>query len=459
MTEDLPIACGTAMPIGWTLVNFEDICGSGQYGWTSSASSEGTVKYLRTTDITKGKISWDSVPYCKETPADIEKYRVQKNDILISRAGSIGFSSLIDEIPTLTIFASYLIRFVPSEEVKPTYIAYFLKSPDYWRQIADFSSGIALANINAKKISKIKVPLPPLNEQRRIVEKLDRIFDRLRKVRDELSHIKKLIDRYRQAVLTAAFRGDLTADWRENPMPSNWNFKKFRLVADFKNGINFSKEKKGDKGIPTVDVLNMYSKGIYVDVRGLYNVDIDIKDDYILKYGDILFVRSSVKKEGVGWTSLFPKTDKTVTFCGFIIRARVNLCEVYPEFLTYFFRTDNSRRILIDSSHQVTIANINQVSLSELDLLLPPLEEQKEIVRRVEERFAKIEKIEQEYQKAVKLCDRLEQETLAKAFRGELVPQDPNDEPASVLLERIRAEQQSKTQAKTAKSKKRSGKK
>jgi len=83
---------------------------------------------------------------------------------------------------------------------------------------------------------------------------------------------------------------------------------------------------------------------------------------------------------------------------------------------------------------------INQPTLISLPIELPPLEEQKEIVRRVEKMFEKIDRMEEEYQQAAKLCDRLEQATLAKAFRGELVPQDPDDEPASVLLEQVKRE-------------------
>ena len=97
--------------------------------------------------------------------------------------------------------------------------------------------------------------------------------------------------------------------------------------------------------------------------------------------------------------------------------------------------------------------NIKLETLNLYPFPLPPLEEQKEIVRRVEKMFEKIDMMEQEYQKAAKLCDRLEQATLAKAFRGELVPQDPDDEPASVLLEQVKREKQVQPKGKSVKSK------
>ena len=95
--------------------------------------------------------------------------------------------------------------------------------------------------------------------------------------------------------------------------------------------------------------------------------------------------------------------------------------------------------------------------IKSLPVPLPPLAEQKEIVQQVETLFESIDPMVQEYQKASKLCDRLEQATLSKAFRGELVPQDPNDEPASALLERLQAENPTQTKGKSVKSKQRSG--
>ena len=106
-----------------------EVCLQSQYGWTTSASSEGNLHLLRTTDITSGKIDWGSVPYCAEEPPEIEKYLLHDGDIVISRAGSIGFSLLIKN-PEPAVFASYLIRFKPL--IDEQYAKYFLQTPAYW---------------------------------------------------------------------------------------------------------------------------------------------------------------------------------------------------------------------------------------------------------------------------------------------------------------------------------------
>lgn len=92
-------------------------------------------------------------------------------------------------------------------------------------------------------------------------------------------------------------------------LPQGWRWIELEEISDFKNGINFKKEQKGGQGILTVDVLNMYSQGITVILDKLYRVDIRVDQERILKYGDILFVRSSVKREGVGWAALFKEAS------------------------------------------------------------------------------------------------------------------------------------------------------
>ena len=165
-------------------------------------------RLLRTTDITKGKINWDTVPFCKDKPKNVDKYLLKDNDIVISRAGSIGESYILKNVDK-AVFASYLIRFTPKKEVNPDYIAYFLKSPLYWRQVKEASLGIAIPNINATKLSKFALPLPERPIQDKIVEEIETQFTQLDAGVAALKRAQANLKRYRAAVLKAACEGKL----------------------------------------------------------------------------------------------------------------------------------------------------------------------------------------------------------------------------------------------------------
>jgi type I restriction enzyme S subunit len=156
---------------------------------------------------------------------------------------------------------------------------------------------------------------------------------------------------------------------------------RFGDIAEFKNGINFSSEQKGEIGILTIDVLNMYGAGYNVTFDKLYRVNKIVNESYYLREGDILFVRSSLKREGVGWASLFISNDEPTTYCGFIIRARINESDFDKIFLTYYFRSDIARSKLISSSAKLGITNINQGNLSNVYIPKPTSPEQKKIAR------------------------------------------------------------------------------
>lgn len=172
-------------------------------------------------------------------------------------------------------------------------------------------------------------------------------------------------------------------------MKNGWAEKKLSELYSFKNGINSTKHQKVGRGILTIDVLNMYGDDLYVDVDDLYRVDKEVKGEYILQEGDLLVVRSSVKRDGVGWATLFRPVDEPVTFCGFIIRARP-VSNTLPEYLVHFLRCPSSRERLIGSAKQSTITNINQARLGELTVPVPPLPEQRRIVGILDEAFAGI---------------------------------------------------------------------
>ena len=197
------------LPSGWATTTLGDVCHKPQYGWTTKAVDKPSdMRLLRTTDISKGPIDWPSVPYCAENPPDKEKYKLQSGDIVISRAGSVGLSALIENCPD-SVFASYLIRFRVLEHLDRRFVLWSLKSPGYWKQISQESAGIALQNVNAKKLATLELPLPPLPEQRHIVAEIEKHFTRLDASVAALKRVQANLKRYRASVLKSACEGKL----------------------------------------------------------------------------------------------------------------------------------------------------------------------------------------------------------------------------------------------------------
>jgi type I restriction enzyme S subunit len=172
------------------------------------------LKLLRTTDISGGAVDWSQVPGCREEPENPEKYLLSPGDIVVSRAGSVGVSYLIKDCPK-AIFASYLIRIKPLPPIPSEFIAYFFRSPQYWDAIAEETSGITIPNVNASKLKRLSVPLPPLAEQKRIVAKIEELLARVNATRERLTKVPAILKRFRQAILAAACSGRLAEDHRE----------------------------------------------------------------------------------------------------------------------------------------------------------------------------------------------------------------------------------------------------
>lgn len=207
------------LPNGWESARFGDLCEPSQYGYTAKAGQSGNIHFLRTTDITSGPIDWGSVPFCDVNEETRAKYILHDGDVVISRAGSVGFSCLIRQ-PRPSVFASYLIRFRP--RINADYFKYFLLTPNYWNAIGEQSLGIAVQNVNASNLSEIDVPVAPEAEQTRIVEKLEELLSDLDAGVAELKAAQKKLGQYRQSLLKAAVEGALTAEWRrqrQSPSP------------------------------------------------------------------------------------------------------------------------------------------------------------------------------------------------------------------------------------------------
>jgi type I restriction enzyme S subunit len=162
----------------WEWVYFERVLHRIHYGYTASADfSIKDVRLLRITDIQDNKVNWSSVPGCQVNEDDLRKYVLNKGDLLIARTGgTIGKSYLIESLNVTAVFASYLIRAIPCEQVFPGYLKLFLESHLYWEQLYQKSMGTGQPNVNATSLKSLVVPIPPLAEQKRIVAKVDTLL-------------------------------------------------------------------------------------------------------------------------------------------------------------------------------------------------------------------------------------------------------------------------------------------
>ena len=444
------------LPNGWEWTTLQEICSTPQYGWTTKATTEGTLHLLRTTDITAGNVNWETVPFCQKEPPDKEKYLLKTGDIVISRAGSVGYSYLVKN-PQNAVFASYLIRFKPSPIINEDYLSFFFKSPDYWKTISKEKAGIALVNVNATKLKRIEVPLPPLAEQHRIVAKLEGLFTQLDAAVDSLKKAQVQLQRYRRSILKAAFEGELTREWREGHSDS-WERMKLSEFITLESG---SRPKGGVRGIlEGIPSLG----GEHLNADGGFNFE---KIKYIpeeffesLNKGRIYPDDIIVVKDGAttGKTSFvdnnFPHKDAAVNEHLFIVRVDPKIA--FPKFVFYYlFSTVGQQQILSDF-RGATVGGISRNFPLKVDVPIPPLTEQEQIVSELERHLSVADEIETTLDAELKRAERLRQSILKQAFCGKLVSQDPNDKPASVLLKQITEEksrQQPKPKKRTAKAK------
>jgi len=199
---------GEPLPPGWRWVRLGEICSRLQYGFTAAAQAEPVgPKMLRITDIENGEINWNKVPYCICPAETAQQYSLQALDILFARTGSVGKSYLVTNPPTNTIFASYLIRVQVKPEVIPSYLYAYLQSPEYWKQVRQKTYGGVQPNMSASVLATIDVPLPPLNEQRAIVARLEAQMAQVQRLRAAAERQLEAINALPGALLNEIFGG------------------------------------------------------------------------------------------------------------------------------------------------------------------------------------------------------------------------------------------------------------
>lgn len=165
------------IPENWRWVRWGNLAYSIQYGYNAPAQESGKIKMVRISDIQDNSVNWNSVPYCDISDEEIETYLLKKNDILFARTGgTVGKSFLVSNVPEDAIYAGYLIRTRYNNQLVPRYLKLFMESQLYWVQLQNGKTQGCQPNCNGQTLSKMMIPIPPIEEQNRIVERLEALL-------------------------------------------------------------------------------------------------------------------------------------------------------------------------------------------------------------------------------------------------------------------------------------------
>lgn len=382
--------------------------------------------------------------------AEVKSSKLSKNgDLYVvwdgARSGWVGggvtgaIGSTIMAITPLCVDSNFLKHFIAS----------------HFHTLNSNTRGTGIPHVDPEIFWNLEVPLPPLPEQQRIVAKLERLLDRVNSCQQRLAKIPVLLKRFRQSVLAAACSGCLTADWRgENNI--NYDFEKTTIesIADYIGGYAYKSPTFLEAGEhQVIRIGNIRPLALNLDVSPVF-IPYDIAEQtqrFKLSPNDIIISMTGTRyKQDYGYASLVKEIDENLFLNQRLARLR-RRNSVSPKFLLFWLQTDTFRNFFFSGeTGNVNQGNVGADSIRKAPIELPPLPEQEEIVRRVESLFSLADQIESRLAKATDQVNRLTSSILAKAFKGELVPQDPDDEPASVLLERVR-------QSRKPKEKKRGG--
>jgi len=347
----------------------------------------------------------------------------------IGNLGKVGFAG----VPLATNQQINSVEF-HSEIVDDRYGYYLCKTLKPWMERE--SSATTIAILNKGKFGEAPFPLAPLAEQKRIADKLDTVLTRVDAVNIRLTRVAPILKRFRQSVLAAATSGRLTEDWRQSTSagretPKNWTRCALKQIGKISTGLTPSKAQLGFYGgdVPFVKPGDL-DKGVITST-----------DDTLTLMGSR---EARMVRAGAVFVSCIGNLGKVgVAGSPMAFNQQINAIEfdqkqVLDQFGYYSCMTLGEW--LEANSSATTIAIVNKGRFEQAEINVPPLSEQKEIVRRIEILLNFADRLDARLQSAQTATERLTPALLAKAFRGELVPQDPHDEPASELLRRLQRE-------------------
>lgn len=496
------------LPPGWCWVRLSDLHApeansitDGPFGSKLKTEhyTESGPRVIRLQNIGDGIFHDEQAHISEDHFNSLRKHQVFPGDLVIGALGvELPRSCLIPEWLGPAIVKADCIRFKPhSTTVSSAYLNFALISDGTRRRTNTIIHGVGRPRLNLSEIKSIQVPLAPLNEQRRIVTKIEELFSDLDAGVAALERIRAKLKRYRAAVLKAAVEGKLTADWRAKHAdvepatellkrilaerrckweadqlakfanagkepPKGWREKyqepagpnvsalptllegwrwatiEQLLSEGSCNGVSV-KGTDTPPGIPALRLGAMSDRGFDYTIRRFIPISEETADSLAIREGEFFVARGNGSLHLVGRGSLAQQPPERIVFPDTMIRLRLVDFSPLRQFLALIWQTRWIRSQVEKKAR--TTAGIYKISQRDIDgftVPVPPLAEQDALIAIISSHLSIIEAVEKQAEANLRRARRLRQSILKRAFEGKLVPQDDTDEPASVLLERIR---------------------
>lgn len=448
------------LPIGWEesdLNSLSLVITKGSTPTTYGFPYQKTgINFIKVENIIDGWIAQKSIHefISQDTNDYLKRSQLEENDILFSIAGTIGRTTIIRsmDLPANTNQAVAIIR-CPWKYLNPQYVRLILDSPILFNSFSRKSRGVGIYNLSLSDIKELIIPIPPLNEQKRIALKIEELFSLIDFQSHTLLKTKELLISIKKSILKNAFNGNLTIHWRKsNPSNNSENIlieiekeREKKKLEKFEKAIprtlnlpeswtigtlGFLTENHDGKRIPVSKIKREQMKGKYPYYGASGIIDYVNKPIFKGKYlligedGANLLARSTpiaFLADGEFWVNNHAHILKTLN-------------EIPLEFLSYYINSISLSEWVTGTAQP----KLNQGNMNKIPIPIPPISEQKEIIKIIEQEFSIIDKQLEFIRNLENHLSLLRMSILKQASEGKLVPQDPNDESASILLEKIR---------------------
>lgn len=452
-----------SQPVGWDRATIGGLVGSdgvfidGDWVESKDQDPNGDVRLIQLADVGDGRYQNRSSRFLtSKKAAKLRCTFLKDGDVLVARMPDpLGRACIFpgDSKKAVTVVDVCIVR-TGEIGANHRWLAWAINSPAFRSAVAALQSGSTRKRISRGNLSTLFLPIPPLAEQIRISDEIEKQFTRLDAAVAALKRVQSNLKRYRAAVLKAACEGRLVPTEAElarrkphsgankpssDTIPEGWKWVTLSELSEIQGGIQKQPSRRPVKNTyPFLRVANVLRGRL--DLHEMHSVELfnGELEKLKLQKDDLLIVEGNGSPSQIGRMAIWKGEIENCVHQNHIIRARLTPGALPAYVQAYWNSPRGSSTVLEVASSTSGLYTLSVSKVGRIPIPLPPVSEQARIVEEIDRRLSSIEEIECEVDCDLKRAERLRQAILKCAFKGKLVPQDPNDESASVLLERIR---------------------